>query len=123
MRRQFSVVESMFNAMALAIQGLVVCDDDLSVLAWWDARGDALGFERRSEAIAVMASLGEQFACARQGVDRQAAPLWSFICPSESTMMMGRPWPSHTAWSLEFSPTLVRPMRRGRVFHLSRVLP
>jgi hypothetical protein len=76
--------ESIFDAMALAIQGLAVCDDDLSVLAWWDARGDALGFERRSEAIAVIASLGAQFACARQGVDRQARTLVVVFSPGIS---------------------------------------
>ena len=41
------------------------------------------------------------------------APLWSLIWPSVSSRMMGWPSPSQTAWSLEFSPPLVRPMRRG----------
>jgi hypothetical protein len=42
-----------------------------------------------------------------------AAPLWSFICPSVSNRTSGRPLPSQTACSLEFSPPLVRPMQPG----------
>ena len=35
-----------------------------------------------------------------------AAPRWSLACPSVSSSTTGRPWPSQTAWSLEFSPPL-----------------
>ena len=41
------------------------------------------------------------------------APLWSFIWPSVSSRTKGRPFSSTTAWSLEFRPPFVRPIRRG----------
>lgn len=44
---------------------------------------------------------------------RMAAPLQSLTCPSVSKSRTGRPCPSQTAWSLEFNPPFVRPMRRA----------
>jgi hypothetical protein len=35
---------------------------------------------------------------------RMFVPFWSFICPAESSMTTGRPWPSQTAASFAFSP-------------------
>ena len=41
-----------------------------------------------------------------------AAPPKSLICPSLSSRISGRPFPSHTACSLEFKPPLVLPYPR-----------
>ena len=38
--------------------------------------------------------------------------MWSLICPSVSSRIMGLAYSSHKAWSLEFNPPLVRPMQR-----------
>jgi hypothetical protein len=35
---------------------------------------------------------------------RMFAPFWSFICPAESIMTTGRPWPAQTAASFAFCP-------------------
>ena len=35
------------------------------------------------------------------------------IWPSDRSRMSGRPSPSQTVWSFEFSPPFVRPIRRG----------
>jgi hypothetical protein len=35
---------------------------------------------------------------------RMFPPFWSFICPAESIMTTGRPWPAQTAASFVFSP-------------------
>lgn len=61
------------------------------------------------------AALGDRLARRRQHRRKKARPLRSFICPAESIMTPGRPWPSQTAWSVESGPPLVRRrMRRIR---------
>ena len=50
----------------------------------------------------------------RQGIKHQSrAFVIALIWPSLSSMISGRPWPSHTACSFEFKPPFVRPIRRG----------
>ena len=67
--------EDVLDAMALAIQGLVVSGHGLEFLARRDARGDAPGGQRSTETVTVVAPIGQQFARGRQGIDHQVSAL------------------------------------------------
>jgi hypothetical protein len=67
--------KGVLDAMALAIQGLLIFDHGLAVLARRDARGDAPGGQRCTETVTVVAPIGQQFARGRQGIDHEAGAL------------------------------------------------
>ena len=56
-----------------------------------------------------------QIGCEAAGSSSRtmAAPLWSLTCPGAELEDDRPPAWSHTAWSLEFSPPLLRPTWRG----------
>lgn len=106
--------EEVLDLMALAIERLAVSEGDFPTAARWNAGFDAFGDPRLAERGAIIAAVRDEgFGCGRAASTR-LAPLWSLIWPSESSMMIGRPVSSQTVWSLESSPPLVRPIRRGR---------
>ena len=57
----FEAAEHVLDVMALAIQRLVVWDLDLSVAPWGDAWGDPAFDQRRTEPIAVVSAITDQF--------------------------------------------------------------
>ena len=67
--------EGVLDAIALAIQGLVVFDHGLAVLARRDAGGDAPGGQRCTETVTAVAPIGQQFASKLQGIDPQTGAL------------------------------------------------
>lgn len=98
------------DATALFVQGLMgkwVGSGSLRR----DTGGDVPLCPVQRKWVAVAAVVGDQLPCLGQQGRRMPAPFWSFICPSESVIAIG-PWPRQTAWSLEFSLPLVRPMHR-----------
>lgn len=105
--------EQVLDCVALPVELLVVGVMDLAVGGWLNARRDASRGEGVAEPVAVVTFVGQQFLGVGQSGEQQTAPLWSLICPSVSNITMGRPWPSQTVWSFEFSPPLVRPIHRG----------
>jgi hypothetical protein len=99
--------------VVLAVELLVVGILDLAVDLGWDAGGDALAGERGAEPVAVI-PLSPSSTLARGRLENsRTAHLWSLIWPSVSSKMIGLPKPSQIAWSLEFSPPLVRPICLG----------
>jgi hypothetical protein len=64
--------------------------------------------------VAVVATLADQGAARRQLLDQQVgAGVVAHLALCHSRIM-GLPCSSHTAWSLDFNPPLVRPMQRER---------
>ena len=60
--------------------------------------------------------LGSVRRCGGSAPISRPAPLWSLIRPSDSSRTTGLACRSHTTCSLEFRPSLVRPIRRGSPF-------
>ena len=79
----------------------------------WDADCHPLGSQRFPQPTRVITSVCQK----RTDIGKKAQENgWTFVvltCPSVSKNRTGRPWPSQAAWSLEFSPPFVRPIRRG----------
>lgn len=107
--------EQVLDLVALTIEHLIVILRDLAAAAGWNARLDASCFKFLSKPGTVVARSAIRYAACGKASSTRRAPLWSLIWPSGSSMMIGCPSPSQTVCSLEFSPPLVRPIRRGLV--------
>jgi hypothetical protein len=105
--------EHVLDAVALAVDCLVVCQCMLSAPCWWNAGLDASVEQSLPKPVAVIAAVADQDARGGSASRTRRAPLWSLIWPSLSSRMRGLPSPLQTAWSFEFRPPLVRPIRRG----------
>ena len=102
------------HLVALAVECLVVGIRDFRLL--FDGMQGSMPLATnawRNAALSQPRSAMRDLAGGRATCTR-LAPLWSLIWPSESSVMIGRPVSSQTVWSLEFSPPLMRPIRRGR---------
>jgi hypothetical protein len=67
--------ESVLDAMALAVQDLVIGDRELAALDGRDARRDASLQQAGTEGIAVLATVCEQFLGGRQKWQQQSSTL------------------------------------------------
>ena len=102
-----------FDAVSLAIERCVVRMLDLAVLSRWNAGRGATRGKRGTEPITVIATVCNELLAGRQMIRHQArAPMVTHLAFRQQHGNW-RSLPSHTACSLEFSPPLVRPIRRG----------
>ncbi len=109
----FEPAEHILDFVALAIERAVMFDRYFSIGFRRNARRDAALGESPAEPVGVIPLSARSSLARGNAASIEAAPLKSLVWPSLSSMISGRPRPSHTACSFEFKPPLVRPIRLG----------
>jgi hypothetical protein len=65
---------------------------------------DALADQSGAKPVTVVARSPSNSLAGGRASNISLAPMWSLICPSESSITIGQPLPSQTACNLEFRP-------------------
>ena len=105
--------ERIFNEMPTFIQRFVERKGCISGFPRRYADRHPPRFQRLPQPGRIIPSVCQKGAVFGKKVLENGRSLESLTCPSVSKSRTGRPCPSQTAWSLEFNPPFVRPMRRA----------
>ena len=103
----------MFSILAQLVEAFVIGELDDAIAFRRDAGLDVLGGKGVSERVAVIALVGDEGFGGRQSwIEDFSTCVVAHLAFGEHQLRRLTS-PSTTAWSFEFRPPLVRPIRRG----------